>query len=123
MATPIFCPAISTWRGRSETPVLFLKQAQISEDLAEGLDSLMTILPEEDSHKSVEPFCLNLSAIDKLTEEPAKRAAAYLVDMARVEALDTIGEKRKVVELLERHVRDSLPEWLGIILILSNESA
>ena len=73
-------------------------------DLAEGLDSLMTILPEEDYHKSVEPFCLKLSAIDKLTEEPAKRDPSYLVDMARVEALDIIGEKRKAVELLDRHV-------------------
>ena len=30
-----------------------------NKDLAEGLDSLMTILPKEDYHKSVEPFCLN----------------------------------------------------------------
>ena len=29
---------------------------------------------------------------------------AYLVDMAKVEALDTMGENRKVVKLLGRHV-------------------
>ena len=34
----------------------------------------------------------------------AKHEAAYLVDMARVEALDTMGEKEKAVAILDRHV-------------------
>ncbi len=42
--------------------------------------------------------------MDKLTEKPAKHEAAYLVDMAKVEALDTMGENRKAVAILERHV-------------------
>ena len=73
-------------------------------DLAEGLDHLITILPEGDSQKSVEPFSLDLSTTDELAEKPANHQAAYLVDMARVEALDTMGESRKAVELLDRHV-------------------
>ena len=44
------------------------------------------------------------SNLDGLTEQPAKHDAAYLVDMAKVEALDTMGENRKAVELLGRHV-------------------
>ncbi len=68
-------------------------------DLAEGLDRLMALLPEEDSQKSVEPFSIDVSTLDGLTEKPAKQDAAYLVDMARVEALDTMGEKEKAVEL------------------------
>ena len=73
-------------------------------DLAQGLDCLMAILPEGDSQKSVEPFRLDVANLDELTEKPAKHDAAYLVDMARVEALDTMGESQKAVELLERHV-------------------
>ena len=64
----------------------------------------MALLPEGDSQKSIEPFSLNVSTLDGLTEKPAKHETAYLVDMAKVEALDTLGENRKAVELLERHV-------------------
>ena len=73
-------------------------------DLAYGLDRLMALLPEGDSQKSEEPFSLNVSTLDGLTEKPAKDEAAYLVDMARVEALDTRGEKEKAVAILDRHV-------------------
>ena len=75
-----------------------------NKDLAKGLDRLMAILPEEDLKKSAEPFSLDVSTLDGLTQKPAKHEAAYLVDMARVEALDTMGEKQKAVELLDRHV-------------------
>ena len=73
-------------------------------DLAEELDRLMALMPEGDSPQSVEPFSLDASILEGLTEKPAKHEAAYLVDMAKVEALDTMGESRKAVELLERHV-------------------
>jgi hypothetical protein len=45
-----------------------------------------------------------VSALDGLTEKTAKHEDAYLVDMARVEALDTLGESQKAVELLSRHI-------------------
>ncbi len=64
----------------------------------------MALLTEGDSQKSIGPFALDVSTLDELTEKPAKQEAAYLVDMAKVEALDTMGENRKAVELLERHV-------------------
>ena len=72
--------------------------------LAEGLDRLIAILPKGDSAQSNEPFSLDVSILDSPTEKPAKHDAAYLVDMARVEALDTIGENRRAIELLDRHV-------------------
>ena len=52
----------------------------------------------------MEPFRLDMSTLDELTAKPAKHDATYLVDMAKVEALNTMGENRKAVELLERHV-------------------
>ena len=35
---------------------------------------------------------------------PAAPLASYLVDLARVEALDALGENRRAVELLDRHL-------------------
>ena len=73
-------------------------------DLAEELDRLIALMPEGDSPQSVEPFSLDASILEGLTEKQAEPDAAYLVDMAKVEALDTMGENQKAVELLERHV-------------------
>ncbi|MFQ6027585.1 MAG: hypothetical protein ACE5Q6_08840 [Dehalococcoidia bacterium] len=73
-------------------------------NLAEGLDQLATLLPEGDSQKSPESFCLDVEALKMPAEKPAAYQVAYLVDMAKVEALDTVGENRKAVELLDRHV-------------------
>ena len=73
-------------------------------NLAEGLDRLATRVPESGSQKTDEPFYLDASTLKKLAGNPAKYQTAYLVDMARVEALDTMGENRKAVELLDRHV-------------------
>ncbi len=64
----------------------------------------MALLPNGDCQKSVEPFSLDLSTLDELTEQPAKHETSYLVDLARVDALDRIGESRKAVKLLERHL-------------------
>ena len=73
-------------------------------NLAEGLDRLATRVPEGGSQKTDEPFCLVLSTLGKLVAEPGKHQVAYLVDMAKIEALDTMGENGKAVELLDRHV-------------------
>jgi len=73
-------------------------------DLSEGLDRPIAILPEGDPQESIEPFSLNVSTLDDLTEKPAKHETACLVDMARGEALDAMGESRKAVEWLDRHV-------------------
>ncbi len=51
-------------------------------DLVDGLDSLMALQPKGDSQKSLDPFSLNASTQDKLTEKPAKNETAYLADMA-----------------------------------------
>ncbi len=78
-------------------------------DLAEGLDRLIALLPKGNSQKSIETFSLNVSTPVGLTEQAAGHDAAYLVDMARVEALDTMEEKEKAVELLDRHISKDTP--------------
>ena len=73
-------------------------------NLGEELDHLATMLSKEDSDNLSEPFCLDVGALEKLSGKPVYHQVAYLVDMAKVEALDTMGENRKAVELLDRHV-------------------
>jgi hypothetical protein len=73
-------------------------------NLSQGLDRLATLATKGDSGKSTEPFCLDLPALENLVAKPSKHRIAYLVDMAKFEALDTIGENQKAVESLHRHV-------------------
>ena len=73
-------------------------------DLAEELDRQAAMLPEGFSQKSEEMRCLDPSILEKLAAGLAQQEAAYLVEMAKVEALDTMGENHKVVELLDRHI-------------------
>ena len=47
---------------------------------------------------------LDLGEVARQTEHFAPAQVTYLVDMAKVEALDALGENRRAVELLERHV-------------------
>ena len=68
------------------------------------MDGLAALMPQGDSKESDEPLKLDPPTLTKLAGNPAKHQAAYLVDMAKVEALDTMGENRKAVELLDRHV-------------------
>ena len=57
-------------------------------DLAEDLERLATIADEGDFQKSDETFYLDSSILEKLADGLAEHQAAYLVDMAKVEALD-----------------------------------
>ncbi|MFQ6028639.1 MAG: hypothetical protein ACE5Q6_14225 [Dehalococcoidia bacterium] len=72
--------------------------------IAEDLDRLATMSPENDSQKSGEGFILDPTGLLDSIAEPARDQAAYLVDMAKVEALDTMDENQKAVEILDRHV-------------------
>ncbi|MFQ6028924.1 MAG: hypothetical protein ACE5Q6_15685 [Dehalococcoidia bacterium] len=73
-------------------------------NLAEGLDHLAIMLPEGDRKNSEEPFRLEMEVLQKLASKPVSHQTEYLVDMAKVEAHDTMGENRKTVELLDQHV-------------------
>jgi len=55
------------------------------------LDRLPTLVPAQDSSEPAVPFYLDPMTLDRLAEKPAKYLIAYLIDMAKVEALDTMG--------------------------------
>ena len=74
-------------------------------NLYEGLDRLATLatwVTKGDSGKSTEPFYLDLSTLEDLVAKPGKHRISHLEDMAKVEALDTMGENRRAEELLDR---------------------
>ena len=73
-------------------------------NLAEELDRLAILLLGGESGEPDAPFSLDLKASEKLAGKSVGHQVAYLTDMAKVEALDTMGENRKAVELLDRHV-------------------
>ena len=73
-------------------------------NLSEALDRLATLLPQDETENPKEPFSLDLSHLETLTGKATAPQISYLVDMAKVEALDTLGDNRKAVELLDQHV-------------------
>ena len=42
--------------------------------------------------------------VKESAQSPAKWQVAYLVDMAKADALDLLGENRQALELMDRHV-------------------
>jgi len=50
------------------------------------------------------PASHDLKALEQRAGKQARLQIDYLMDMAKVEALDALGENRKAVELLDRHV-------------------
>ena len=73
-------------------------------NLAEELDRLAALLPDGESEQLNAPFVLDVSPQGGATQRAGNHQVAYLVEMAKVEALDAMGENRKAVELLDRYV-------------------
>jgi hypothetical protein len=48
---------------------------------------------------------INIEALRQDAVKVAVERVSYIVDMAKAEALDAMGENRAAVELIERHLR------------------
>ena len=55
-------------------------------------------------HPRVYPLRIDLAGLIENVQGNAKEQVTYFVDMAKSDALEMLGETRKSVELLERHV-------------------
>ena len=49
---------------------------------------------------------INVEALRKVADKTVTGSVSYLVDMAKAEALDALGENRAAVELMERHLEE-----------------
>ena len=50
------------------------------------------------------PLTIDLAALIENVQRPARAQDAYMVNMAKAEALDLLGETRQALELVDRHV-------------------
>ena len=74
-----------------------------NEALAEEIERLEKLLSEMGDGQDASPLTIDLAGLIENVEGAAREQAAYLVDMAKAEALDLFGEKRAAFELMDRH--------------------
>ncbi|MDA1129785.1 MAG: hypothetical protein O2913_13995 [Chloroflexi bacterium] len=91
--------------GLDELLALVEKTVNIfNESLVVDLERLERLLNETGDRQEGSPLTIDLARLTENTQVAAKEQAAYLVDMAKADALDLLGEPRKALELVDRHV-------------------
>jgi hypothetical protein len=76
---------------------------EYNEDFANGLEKL-TGSSQEGLQTAKPPNSIDTAALEKDVTPGARRHTVFLMDMAKAEALDAMGETEKAVQLVERHV-------------------
>ena len=72
-------------------------------DLTKHIEDLITSFNDQVIKKSEDK--INTEALRQRATKIATERVSYLVDMAKAEALDAMGENRAAVELIERHLK------------------
>ena len=72
--------------------------------LAEDIERLERLLIETRDGQERSPLIINVSELIENVQEAAVGQIAYMVDMAKADALDVLGETRQAFELVDRHV-------------------
>ena len=75
-----------------------------NEALAEQIESLGKLSIEMRDDQDESPLTIDLAGLIEDVQPAAKDQIAYLVDMAKGDALDVLGESRQAWELVDRHV-------------------
>ena len=75
-----------------------------NEDLADGIGRVDKLMNEAGEGRQPSPLTLDLAGLWESVQGVAKEQVAYMVDMAKADALDLLGETRQASELVERHV-------------------
>lgn len=75
-----------------------------NEALAGDIERLDRLLSETGDGQDEAPLTIDLAESIQNAQEAAKEQVGYLVDMAKSEALDLLGETRQAFELVDRHV-------------------
>ena len=74
------------------------------EDLACRIEHVEKLLDESSDGRQASRLKIDLATVVEKVVGAAKGQVAYLVDMAKADALDLIGETRQAFELADRHV-------------------
>ena len=75
-----------------------------NEALATDIESLERLLIETGDGQDESPLTIDLAGLIENAQSAAREHVAYIVDMAKADALDLLGETRQAFELMDRHV-------------------
>ena len=75
-----------------------------NEALAGDIERSERLLMETGDGQDESPLTIDLAGLVETVQGSAREQGAYLVDMAKADALDLLGETRQAFELVERHV-------------------
>ena len=75
-----------------------------NEALAGDIERSERLLIEPGEGQNQSPLTIDLAGLVETVQGSAKEQVAYLVDMAKADALDLLGETRQAFELVDRHV-------------------
>ena len=91
--------------GFDQLLALVEKTVDIYNDaLAGDIERLGSLLNDTGDGPRESPLTIDLVGLIENVQGTAKAQVAYLVDMAKADALDLLGESRQALELLDRHV-------------------
>ena len=75
-----------------------------NDDLADSIEGVGELLEEtKNGHQPSRPT-INLAGLIESVQRTTREQIAYMVDMAKADALDVLGESRQALELVGRHV-------------------
>ena len=75
-----------------------------NEALAGDIERLERLLVETGDVQDESPLTIDLAGVIESVQGAAWEQVAYMVDMAKADALDLLGETRQAFELVDRHV-------------------
>ena len=75
-----------------------------NEALAGDIERLERLLVELGDREDQSPLTIDLEGRSENVQVAVKEQVAYMVDMAKADALDLLGETRQAFELVDRHV-------------------
>ena len=73
-------------------------------DLAGDIERLERLLGDTGDGQDESLLTIDMTGLIESAQGAAKGQVAYLVDMAKADALDLLGENRRALELVDRHV-------------------
>ena len=78
--------------------------AIFNESLAEDVERLARLLAEQAEEQDKPLLTIDLAGLIESAQGADKEQVAYLVDMAKADALDVLGDSRQASELVDRYV-------------------
>ena len=73
-------------------------------NLAEEIERLERLLNETGDEQGESPLTIDPAGSIENGQEAARKQVAYMVDMAKAEALEILGDNHQAWELVDRHV-------------------